>query len=188
MTSPGVQEQAPPGGLRGPMNPPPAGTSPLASIRLGQPASRRARWSSFSIAVGIHAVLVVVLIAVVPRQADLPLEQQAYVHQVLVFEDVQRDGDGIFTCVPDDQEWDVSNFSSHTCVDKKLWDNCPNVPNPDQADTNGDGRGDACDPSMNPRLLADVNGDGEQDPSRPQHRCLMAGSRGLVSEPVLRLV
>jgi hypothetical protein len=91
------------------------------------------------------------------------LEQQAYVHQVLVFEDVQRDGDGIFTCVPEDQEWDISNFRSHTCVDKKLWDNCPDVPNPDQADTDGNGRGDACDPLMNPRLLADVNGDGKHD-------------------------
>jgi len=33
-----------------------------------------------------------------------------------------------------------------------LLDNCPNVPNPDQADTNGNGIGDACDP--------DIDGDG----------------------------
>ena len=61
------------------MNPPPAGTSPLASLRLGQPASRRARWSSFSIAVGIHAAFVLLLVAIVPRRADLPANPQAYV-------------------------------------------------------------------------------------------------------------
>lgn len=33
-----------------------------------------------------------------------------------------------------------------------ILDNCPNVPNPDQADTNGNGIGDACDP--------DIDGDG----------------------------
>jgi Thrombospondin type 3 repeat len=33
-------------------------------------------------------------------------------------------------------------------------DNCPNVPNADQTDSNGDGKGDACDPT------ADTDGDG----------------------------
>ena len=41
------------------------------------------------------------------------LEQQAYVHQTLVFEDISlSDGDGVFTCIPDDQEWDTTNFKA----------------------------------------------------------------------------
>ncbi|MGE0161215.1 MAG: hypothetical protein AB7T31_17605 [Gemmatimonadales bacterium] len=60
------------------MSPPPAGPPPLASLRLGQPASRRERWSSFGISVALHAVLVVGLLAIVPLRADLPLFQQAY--------------------------------------------------------------------------------------------------------------
>jgi hypothetical protein len=69
------------------------------------------------------------------------IEESAYDYQDLVLQDRQADSDGVFPPT----------------------DNCPNVPNPDQADANSDGRGDACDPSMNPRLLADVNGDGKQD-------------------------
>ena len=65
-------------------------------------------------------------------------------YQALVFEDVKRDGDGIFTCALDAQEWNVDNVHSHTCVGKKLLDNCPEIFNPDQADTDGDGLGDAC--------------------------------------------
>ncbi|NNG01107.1 MAG: ExeM/NucH family extracellular endonuclease [Desulfobacteraceae bacterium] len=36
-------------------------------------------------------------------------------------------------------------------------DNCPDIPNPDQADTDGDGRGDACDP-MEADLSATITG------------------------------
>jgi hypothetical protein len=75
------------------------------------------------------------------------LEQQGFVHQVLVLEDVQRDGDGIFTCVPDDQEWNVSNFASHTCDGKALRDNCPDHFNPGQEDVDQDGVGNVCDTS-----------------------------------------
>jgi hypothetical protein len=61
------------------MNPPPAGPTPLAYVRLGQPASRRARWSSFGISIAVHAVIVLVLIVIVPLRADLPFEEQAAV-------------------------------------------------------------------------------------------------------------
>lgn len=37
-------------------------------------------------------------------------------------------------------------------------DNCPDVPNPDQADTNGDGIGDACTPA--PKLTLQITGQG----------------------------
>jgi hypothetical protein len=73
-------------------------------------------------------------------------EQEAYMHQALVLEDVQRDGDGVFTCALEDQEWNVSNVASHTCVGKELLDNCPDAANPEQTDFNGDGLGDVCYP------------------------------------------
>jgi Domain of unknown function (DUF4157) len=71
-------------------------------------------------------------------------EQQAYMYQALVYDDVKRDGDGIFTCALDSREWNAGNVHSHSCVDKTLLDNCPDTFNPDQADSNGDLLGDAC--------------------------------------------
>ena len=61
------------------MNPPPAGPTGLASVRLGQPASRKARWSSFSLSVALHAALALLLIAIVRLGPRLPFEEQAYV-------------------------------------------------------------------------------------------------------------
>jgi hypothetical protein len=74
-------------------------------------------------------------------------EQQAYMHEALVLDDVQRDGDGVFTCALNAQEWNVNNVPLHSCVGKELLDNCPRIFNPDQADSNGDGIGDACLPN-----------------------------------------
>jgi hypothetical protein len=46
-------------------------------MRLDQPASKQARWSSFGVSVVLHALLVVGLLAIVPLRADLPFEEQA---------------------------------------------------------------------------------------------------------------
>jgi hypothetical protein len=98
---------------------------------------------------------------------NCPFEQQAYIYQALVLEDLRRDGDGIFTCPLgecDDEvgEWDFDKVTQHTCSAEVALcgatlgtedapdycaanDNCPDDFNPDQADSDGDGRGDACD-------------------------------------------
>jgi hypothetical protein len=73
-------------------------------------------------------------------------EQQAYMHQALVQEDVHREGDGIFTCALDAHAWNGDKVSDHTCAGKELLDNCPDVASSDQADADGDGSGDVCDP------------------------------------------
>ena len=90
------------------------------------------------------------------------LEQQAYMHEALVLEDLHQDGDGVFTCALDAQEWNGGNVASHACVDKEPLDNCPDVANPYQADANGNGLGDACDPNQN---LVDRSGEYRTPPA-----------------------
>jgi hypothetical protein len=48
-------------------------------LRLGAPASRRARWSSLGIPFAVHAVFVLALIVIVPLRGNLAFEEQAAV-------------------------------------------------------------------------------------------------------------
>jgi MYXO-CTERM domain-containing protein len=86
---------------------------------------------------------------------------------------VDRDGDGVFDGV----------------------DNCPTDYNPDQRDTSGNGRGDACDPDhvdvpgpdAGPGIFPDAGGPGADDPSSGGCGCQAGGSPGLGSVLLLAL-
>jgi hypothetical protein len=52
-------------------------------------------------------------------------------------------------------------------------DNCPGTPNPDQSDCNGNGIGDACDPSLQWQFTySDVECGYSYDPSFPPDGCV----------------
>jgi Bacterial Ig-like domain (group 1)/Thrombospondin type 3 repeat len=69
------------------------------------------------------------------------------------------DGDGIADCVDQDEDNDGINDGV---------DNCPQVANPDQADSNGNGIGDSCDPGSppidNPPSPVEIETDGQFGP------------------------
>jgi hypothetical protein len=106
--------------------------------------------------------------ALVPGNSGLScrFEQEGYVLQALLIEDMRRDGDGIYTCPLgecNDEGGDLhfGNVGFHSCIVEinlcgqvvgeeapnycDTNDNCPDVFNPGQEDSDGDGRGDACD-------------------------------------------
>jgi len=88
---------------------------------------------------------------------ECSFEQQAFIYHALEREDMRRDGDGIFTCPLgecDDEahEWNLGNIADHSCSAEVALcgvtlgtpdapdycaanDNCPDVANPDQVDT-----------------------------------------------------
>jgi hypothetical protein len=91
------------------------------------------------------------------------IEQEAFLVQAMVYEDVGRDQDGIFTCPLGECPGETGDLTwlsvyGHKCGAEITLcglesgpdycagvDNCPNAFNPDQLDSDGDGRGDVCD-------------------------------------------
>jgi Bacterial TSP3 repeat len=132
-------------------------------VHVGQ--YRREGFANFTCVYAEECLLDAEISGTPGRSCDF--EQQAYIYQALVLEDMGRDGDGIFTCPLgecDDEvrEWHGDNLGLHNCDAEillcglsagdssrpdycLLTDNCPNAFNPGQEDTDGDGRGDACD-------------------------------------------
>jgi hypothetical protein len=92
------------------------------------------------------------------------VNKYAYYPDALSFElEEDSDGDGLFsTC---DKCLDSTTDSNDLDGDQICNDNCPDVKNPDQKDSDGDGVGDACDvcPLIPGTNQQDSDGDGRGD-------------------------
>ena len=92
---------------------------------------------------------------VISDPSNTATDQRGVARPQLVHKDAGAVECNTLDCNPDDDDDDVLDGE----------DNCPSVDNPDQADADGDGIGDACEAplvvSVSPARLADTRADGE---------------------------